>query len=303
MNYRVIHQTRYLYSTMVSLCQNEVKLLPRNLPHQQCAGHRVVVDPPPSAYRERTDFFGNRVCYFSIQQPHRQLTVTVSSQVRITPPAAEPPLMEGPAWEKARDAIQTPASADIIEAGQFALDSPLIAVSKDLRDYAEASFAPGRPLLDAVNDLMFRINSDFKFVPGFTTIATPLSHVLEHRRGVCQDFAQVAIGCLRSLGLAARYVSGYIETLPPPGKERLKGADVSHAWFSAFIPDIGWVDFDPTNNIIPRDRHITTAWGRDYADVSPLKGIIFSGGTHQLTVSVDVERLPDTETGTVPLCS
>ncbi|MFP4348014.1 MAG: transglutaminase family protein [Thermodesulfobacteriota bacterium] len=301
MNFRVIHQTRYLYSEPVSLCQNEVKLLPRDLDHQQCAGSRVVVDPSPAAFRERTDFFGNRVCYFSIQQPHRQLTVTVSSHVRITPPEAEPLPGAGQPWEKARDALRTPSTPDIIEAGQFTLDSPLIIVTHDLRDYAEASFFPGRPLPEAVNDLMVRIHKDFEFVPGFTTVATPLSHVLEHKRGVCQDFAQVAIGCLRSLGLAARYVSGYIETLPPPGKERLKGADVSHAWFSAFIPEVGWVDFDPTNNIIPRDQHITTAWGRDYADVSPLKGIIFSGGTHQLTVSVDVERLPDTETGTVPL--
>lgn len=295
MNYRVIHQTRYLYSTMVSLCQNEVKLIPRDLPYQECAGKRVTVDPSPSAYRERIDFFGNRVCYFSIQQPHRQLTVTVTSHVRITPRAMNLEFTQSPPWETARDAFKTPGDLDLLEAGQFVLDSPLIAVSNELWAYARESFPPGRPFLEAVNDLMVRIHRDFEFVPGFTTIATPLSHVLEHKRGVCQDFAQVAIGCLRSLGLAARYVSGYIETLPPPGRERLKGADVSHAWFSAFIPGVGWVDFDPTNNQIPKDQHITTAWGRDYADVSPLKGIIFSGGTHQLTVSVDVERLPGPE--------
>ncbi len=292
-NYRVTHKTSYNYSELVSLCHNEVRLIPRNLPHQTCTHRRVVIDPTPSAYRERDDFFGNRVCYFAIQQPHKRLTVTVTSQIRgkpVPPPAAGCLEM---GWEAAREALYTAPDPEHLEARQFVIDSPLVAISEALREYAAPSFPPGRALIAAVNDLMRRIFTDFDFVPGFTTIATPLSHVLKHRRGVCQDFAQVGIGCLRTLGLPARYVSGYLETLPPPGKERLQGADVSHAWFATYLPGYGWVDFDPTNNQIPRDQHIITAWGRDYSDVSPLKGIIFSGGSHQLSVSVDVERVPD----------
>ena len=165
-----------------------------------------------------------------------------------------------------------------------------------MRDYAIPSFPVGRPIVDAVDDLVKRIHRDFTYDPQFTTIATPLLDVLKHRRGVCQDFAHVAIACLRSLGLAARYVSGYIETIPPAGQARLVGADASHAWFSLYVPEWGWLDFDPTNNQMASDQHIILAVGRDYQDVTPLKGVLFGGGKHQLDVSVDVERLPENHT-------
>lgn len=291
MKYRISHKTRYLYSEPVSLCHNELRLVPRSLPHQQVIRSSIRVTPPPSALREREDFFGNRVCYFAVQQPHDELAVTVDSVVRLLqrpdPGAASP---EGPPWEAVRDRLGAPEDPETLEARQFVFGSPLASGAPGLRDYILPSFPAGRPILSAARDLMARIFTDFSFKPGFTTISTPLSEVLKHRRGVCQDFSHLAIGCLRSLGLAARYVSGYIETLPPPGQARLHGADVSHAWFSVFAPGLGWFDFDPTNNLIPGDRHIVTAWGRDFLDVTPLKGIIYSGGGHRLIVSVDVER-------------
>lgn len=291
MNYHVSHKTRYVYSEPVSLCQNELCLVPRALPHQQVTHSKITVTPPPAALRERYDFFGNQVCYFAVQQPHDELAVTVNSNVRVlAPPNRNLRLGESCDWETARAQFQNPGDPDTREACQFVFNSPLVAASPELLNYARPSFVKGRPILLAAQDMMTRIFNDFKFKPGFTTVSTPLSEVLEHRRGVCQDFAHLATGCLRSLGLAARYVSGYIETLPPPGQERLQGADVSHAWFSVFAPGAGWLDFDPTNNVIPKDQHIVTAWGRDFSDVTPLKGIIFSGGSHRLIVSVDVER-------------
>ena len=196
-------------------------------------------------------------------------------------------------WEQARDYLQNTAGDEqVIEARQFVAESPFVEFSPEVVEYGAASLAPDRPLLDAVEDLMGRIHNDFTYDPQFSDIATPLSDVLEHRKGVCQDFAHLAIACLRSQGLAARYVSGYLETLPPAGQKRLVGADESHAWFSVFVPYRGWVDFDPTNDQIPSDQHIIAAWGRDYADVAPLKGVLFGGGEeHALEVSVDVERI------------
>ena len=291
MNFRVSHRTRYVYSEPVSLCHNELRLVPRTLPHQQVAGAKITVTPMPSGLREREDFFGNRVCYFAVQQPHDELSVTVTSIVRVLDGPERgmlPP--ESGAWEAGREELRAPGAPDALDASQFVFDSPLVSASAELAAYALPSFPPKRPILLAAQDLMTRIFYEFNFRPGFTTVSTPLTEVLKHRSGVCQDFAHLAIGCFRSMGLAARYVSGYIETLPPPGQERLKGADVSHAWFSVFAPGLGWFDFDPTNNLIPGDRHIITAWGRDFSDVTPLKGIIFSGGTHRLSVSVDVER-------------
>jgi transglutaminase-like putative cysteine protease len=174
----------------------------------------------------------------------------------------------------------------------FLLESEFIEFIDGLKDYSQKSFSTGRPLLEAVEDLMLRIYKDFKYDPGFSSIATPLIEVLKHRKGVCQDFAHLAIACLRMQGLAARYISGYLETVPPKGQKRLVGADASHAWFSVYVPHLGWVDFDPTNAKIPDEQHITAAWGRDYADVAPLKGVIFGGGDENiLEVSVDVERL------------
>ena len=202
------------------------------------------------------------------------------------------------AWEEIRQRLQTDMDPEVLELRQYILDSPMIPMVPELQTYAEKSFPKERPLLEAVGELTARLYTDFTYDPNFTTIATPLVDVIQHRRGVCQDFAHLSIGCLRALGLAARYVSGYIETDPPPDHVPLAGADASHAWFSVYLPQLGWVDFDPTNNQIPVDRHITVAWGRDYSDVTPLKGVVFGSGTHELSVSVDCQRfLNDSQAG------
>lgn len=291
MRYRVIHTTEFRYEARVGLCYNEARLLPRELPHQKVLAAALQIDPPPNDHYERLDYFGNRTAYFSIQQPHDRLVVTATSEVEV----GKSNLFDGAAnlpWEMVRGGLRSDRSADVMEASQFTLDSPMVGVDDLLTDYARPSFPPGRPLVEAVHDLMQRIFREFKYDPEFSTLATPLKEVLAHRSGVCQDFAHLAIGCLRAQGLAARYVSGYIETQPPPGQERLVGADASHAWFSVYQPGAGWLDFDPTNNQLPGDRHITVAWGRDYADVTPLKGVAYGGGEHELKVAVDVLAIP-----------
>lgn len=291
MNYQVTHTSEFLYHTPVGLCHNEARMLPRQLPGQQVLHSSLAIDPAPLNYQERLDFFGNRVAWFLVQQQHDQLTVTATSRIQMTPAASLFEFGNNQPWEVVSRRLQTERSAEVLDARQYRLDSPMVVVDQGLRDYAAASFLPERPYSDAVQDLMQRIYGDFRYDPGFSTIATPLEEVLAHRSGVCQDFAHLAIGCLRAQGLAARYVSGYIETLPPPGKEKLVGSDASHAWFSVYVPDAGWLDFDPTNNQLPRDQHITVAWGRDFADVSPLKGVLSGGGEHDVKVAVDVQRL------------
>lgn len=291
MNYRVVHITSYEYSSPAGLCHNEARLLPRQLGRQRCLHSSLSIEPTPVDYLERLDFFGNRVAYFTIQQPHEKLVVTATSELAIAEEQGGLAFGNDLPWETVRNRLQEDRTPEILDALQFSLDSPIVVADGEMKDYAEDSFTSGRPLLEAVQDLMQRIYKDFTYDPGFTTIATPLSEVIAHRRGVCQDFAHFAIGCLRSHGLAARYVSGYLETIPPPGKERLVGADASHAWFSVFLPGSGWLDFDPTNNQMPRERHITVAWGRDFSDVTPLKGVAFGGGEHTLKVSVDVAKL------------
>lgn len=305
MKYRITHITTYHYAQEVGLCQNEARLQPRDFPRQRCVSSRFDINPEPSDFHERLDFFGNRSAYFAIQKPHAQLRVTAVSEVEVLPECDQVFQDNKISWEDARDRLSAnpvqsvnspPASSpwsyeELLDARQYTLDSPMITTGAELSDYAQVSFAPGTRLIDAVTDLMKRIYQDFTYDPSFTTIATPLADVMLHRRGVCQDFAHLAIGCLRSLGLAARYISGYIETLPAPGTERLVGADASHAWFAVFVPGSGWLELDPTNNKLPTDQHITLAWGRDFADVTPLKGIAFGGGKHSLSVSVDVLRL------------
>ena len=306
MNYKIIHKTEYSYTYPVNLCYNEARLTPRHHVYQQCNDSQFVVEPEPKECRERRDFFGNTIYYFTIQQPHNQLTVTVTSRVEVKGRELQlnfsearhhddrdrvTSVAEHLAWEEARQQLHTDSDPEILEMRQYVLNSPMIPAMPELHTYAEQSFTNGRPLLEAVEDLSTRLYTDFTYDPDFTTIATPLDDVIKYRRGVCQDFAHLGIGCLRALGLAARYVSGYIETEPPPDKQPLVGADASHAWFSVYFPQLGWVDFDPTNNQMPTDRHITVAWGRDYADVTPLKGIVFGSGTHALSVSVDCKRV------------
>jgi len=289
MRYRVRHQTRYRYAEAVSLCHNEAYLLPRACARQRCTRSVLTIEPAPAVTREREDFFGNRVCYFAVQRSHEHLQVTADSEVEVLSPEAG--LLDSPPWEAVRERVAADTTTPGLEARDFVLPSAFVPPDDAVWDYARASFPPGRPLLEAVRDLTRRIHQEFRYDPGFTTIVTPLAEVLAHRRGVCQDFAHLQIACLRSLGLPARYVSGYLETLPPPGKAKLQGADASHAWVSVYDPEQGWTDFDPTNDQLVGEQHITTAWGRDYGDVTPLKGIIFGGGEHTLEVAVDVERL------------
>jgi transglutaminase-like putative cysteine protease len=290
MNYEVVHTTEYFYQGPISLCHNIAKLMPRSTALQFCKKTSVHISPQPDAIKEYTDFFGNKVVYFAIQQEHKKLTVTVSSLISKDNAAGKNNLYNSISWEDAQKLFgeQRP---EYFDARQYISETEMTAISDDVKAYALISFTPGRSLFDATYDLMQRIHKDFEFKPGFTTIATPVITVMKLRKGVCQDFAHLAIACMRSMGLPSRYVSGYIETLPAPGKEKLVGVDASHAWFAVFIPQTGWVDFDPTNNQVPSDQHITIGWGRDYADITPLKGVILSSGQHKLRVSVDVKRV------------
>jgi transglutaminase-like putative cysteine protease len=291
MRYRITHRTAYSYASQVTLCHNEAHLAPRSCGVQRVLAHKLSIEPHPAAYSEHRDFFGNHVAYFAVQQPHTELLVTATSEVELDTDIGRLHLRSNTAWEEAAAGIQSQLNPASLDARQYLLDSPMVRASAQISEYAAASFPRNRPLAEAVHDLMQRIHLDFSYQPGFTEIATPLEQVFAHRRGVCQDFAHLAIACLRTRGLAARYVSGYLETLPPPGQTKMQGADASHAWFSVYDPDVGWLDFDPTNNQIPMDQHITTAWGRDYADITPLKGVIFGGGRHKAQVGVDVERV------------
>ncbi|HYD68105.1 transglutaminase family protein [Azospirillum sp.] len=287
MRYRVRHVTTCAYSTPVLVSHHAARLIPRETERQRCLDASLSVEPAPAARADRVDYFGNPVSFLTIQTSHRVLTVIAESHVEVAPPPAADPLATPP-WEAVRAALACPADAPALEAAEFLCDSPFAAASDDLRAYARPSFAPGRPVLDAAFDLTRRIHADFQYDPAATTVSTPLAQVLAMRRGVCQDFAHLQIACLRAMGLAARYVGGYLLTRPPPGQAKLVGADASHAWVSVWIPGRGWVDLDPTNDMLVGDEHVTCAWGRDYEDVSPVKGQVVGGGEHALTVSVDV---------------
>jgi transglutaminase-like putative cysteine protease len=292
MLYAVTHRTTYAYGSDVSVSHHVAHLHPRELPCQQVTDFQLHIEPATTASAERVDFYGNTTTFFTISSPHECLSVTARSRVRV---AAQPLPAAAltPAWEQVRkncaSDVLTPDSA----VGEFRFDSPLIARTAAFADYAAQSFPRERPLLEGVSDFTARIFRDFKFDPRATTVATPLDEVFRERRGVCQDFAHLAIAGLRSLGLPARYVSGYLETQPPPGRARLVGADASHAWVSVWCPGHGWIDADPTNNVLPSDRHITVAWGRDFSDVSPLHGVVVGGGDHGLRVGVDVAPIPE----------
>ena len=293
MNYLITHRTLYQYSSGVALCHNLARLLPRQTTWQLCQPSRIAIKPRPALSVEREDFFGNRVLYFAIQDIHQRLEVKVVTEVQVLAARqfnASSPSMP---WEQAQEILREDRDPEIIEARLFELDSPFVALHPSYLEYAKPSFPPGRPLLEAVADLNRRIYQDFTYDPHFTTVATPLKEVLRQRRGVCQDFAHLAIACLRGLGLAARYVSGYLETIPPPGQPRLIGADASHAWLAVYVPGVDWAEFDPTNDCMPQDQHITLAWGRDYGDVAPLTGVMTGGGSHSLEVSVDVAPQPE----------
>jgi transglutaminase-like putative cysteine protease len=287
--YRITHRTAYSYEKPVSSSYGQLHMLPREMATQRCSSAVVDVDPQPELYRERTDFFGNRAAYFALHEPHRHLSVTVTSVVEVRERIAELSLFGQQPWEDVRDVVA--AGGDNIPHGvvQHLLDSPRIAAADVYRDYAAAAFKPGEGMFEALGALCSQIHADFEYKPGSTSVTTTLEQAFTKRRGVCQDFAHLGIACLRSIGLAARYVSGYLETDPPPGRPKLTGADGSHAWLSVFIPEAGWVDIDPTNDQFVGDRYITTAIGRDYGDVPPMNGVIYTTGkTEKLEVAVDV---------------
>jgi len=280
MIYALRHTTRYDYSETVPICYNRAHLTPRNDGKQRAIDRRIRVTPAGAVFAApRVDMFGNEVTYFTVQGPHHSMEVTLEARVEVAP-SAYIDLNDSPAWE-------TAAQGEGVDAGarQFAYDSKFVVPSPLLRAYAAPSFPTGRPLLAAASDLTARIHRDFTYDPAATTVSTPLDEVLRDRRGVCQDFAHLAIGCLRSMGVPARYVSGYICA---GGAPHLTGAQASHAWLSVFCPERGWIDFDPTNNMVPSDRHITLAWGRDYDDVSPVRGVVLGGGEHTISVAVSV---------------
>lgn len=295
MQYRITHTTKYAYSESVPVCHNKVHLAPRSMPNQRCTDFRLLVIPEPSEIESSRDYFGNQVDYFSLVHAHRGLAVTAISSIVV----AEEPLKQlpedSPSWEEVVEGIQSLPAENVIdseiETQLLAYGSDYAKPQKQFAEYASVSFLPGRPIVEAAQDLTRRIYEEFEYDPRTTNVSTPVAQVLAQKSGVCQDFAHLQIACLRSLGLSARYVSGYLRTLPPEGKPRLVGADASHAWLSVYCGELGWVDFDPTNNVIPNTDHITLAYGRDYNDVCPIQGVFVGGGDHSMSVSVDVEEL------------
>lgn len=289
--YRVEHDTSYDHTGGVATSQHVAYLTPRRLPHQRVRSHDLLIEPAAASHVQRIDYFGNGVDQFTILTPYKKMRVVGRSVVEVS--AIEPPIDVGASapWETVRDALVYRQGAPYQETVEFSYPSPYISTSPELAAYAAVSFTEGRPLAAAAVDLMHRINREFVFDSGATTIATPVMQVFSKRAGVCQDFAHLQVGCMRSLGLPARYMSGYLVTHPLPGHPRLVGADASHAWLSVWCPRLGWVDLDPTNDVLPSQRHVTLAWGRDYGDVSPLRGILLGGGEHTLKVAVSVTPL------------
>jgi transglutaminase-like putative cysteine protease len=282
--YRIEHETRYVHTGRVSTSQHVACLTPRSLPRQRVRSHEVIVDPRPANESRRIDCYGNVEDQFTILTPYLELRVVSHSEVEVLPREAID-AGASPAWEDVRD------DGAYNDASEFRYPSPYVEPAPELADFAREAFTDRRPLVPAAVALMHRIHDEFQFDPGATSITTPATRVLEERHGVCQDFAHLQIACLRSLGLPARYVSGYLLTDPPPGQPRLVGADASHAWLSVWCPRSGWVDLDPTNAVLPDTRHVTVAWGRDYGDVSPLRGVVLGGGRHELYVGVSVVPL------------
>lgn len=286
----VTHITTYDYHSPVTVSHHLLRVSPRRLPWQLRLEHSIQTDPIAATTSQRTDYFGNDVTFATIEGAHRRLRITSRSRMALGPRFIPEP-SETPQWENVRGLCRSDRSSAVLEAVEFTFATPLVPLEPAFAEYAARSFTSRRSLLEAAQDLTARIHRDFTFDPTATTVSTPLLEVLEKRRGVCQDFAHFEIACLRSMGLPARYVSGYLETFPPPGQPRLVGADASHAWVSLYCPGIGWVDLDPTNNCLPSIRHITAAWGRDYGDVGPIRGVLLGSGEHTLAVAVDVVPL------------
>ena len=284
MLYRITHSTRYDYPSPVAQCFSEAHLTPRALPTQRVREHCLQINPLPAFLQDRKDYFGNDVSTFAVFEKHDRFAAIASSVVEVEPQGGE--ILSSPPWEKVRDLLARPRDPDSIAASEFIFDSPFISALVELQEYARPTFTPGRPLLSAIEELTCRIHDEFAYKPRSTSVRTPLLEVLRNRQGVCQDFAHLMIGALRSLRLSARYVSGYIRS-----GSRFQGAAASHAWVSVFDPDNGWLGFDPTNNLALSDAHITLAWGRDYGDVTPVKGLTLGGGGQSVEVEVRVQPL------------
>ena len=286
MKYQISHRTTYKYKNSVTVGNHVACLSPRSSPHHRCASHLLRIEPEPVELSQRVDYFGNQLTFFTIREPHSALTVEAQSEVTID--EISRPEQPSPAWEEVARAMPADRTSSGLEAYQFVFESARIRLSAELAEYAMLSFTPRREWNAAMLDLTHRIFQDFRFDSKATNVRTATEEVFRKRRGVCQDFAHLQIACLRSLNLPARYVSGYLRTYPPPGRPRLIGADASHAWVSAFCPGAGWLDLDPTNDVVPTTGHVTLAWGRDYSDVSPLRGLILGGRDHTLKVAVDM---------------
>jgi transglutaminase-like putative cysteine protease len=287
MIFEVSHRTAYAYRKPVLQSQHILHLAPREGPCQRVLRHALLIEPAPSAQVERLDYFGNGTAILTVDDEHCELIIHARSTVEVRAPELPILALSAP-WEQvASRALRNKREIDV-GVLQFVSASRHTRVGAEVLAYARPSFPPNRPILEAALELARRIYDDFTFDSTATDISTPVSHVLQERRGVCQDFAHLAIACLRGLGLPARYVSGYLLTFPPPGMEKLQGADASHAWLSVWAPEVGWVDFDPTNGVIPTEEHITVAYGRDYDDVSPVSGVLLGGSRQTMSVAVDV---------------
>jgi transglutaminase-like putative cysteine protease len=285
--YVISHRTRYEYEAPVVHAHHAAYLRPRDSEGQELIKSSIDCDPEPVTVTTSFDYFGNACDEIELLSAHDLLEVHATSVVDVERRAFDAKAAPATSWEKVTEQLRSDPA--LLREREFCFDSPLLRLHPDLVRYAAPSFVPGRSFVEAIIDLTRRINTEFTYDPLVTDVTTPLARVLKHKRGVCQDFAHLAIACVRSLGLAARYVSGYLETNPPPGRPRLVGADASHAWASAFLPGFGWLDFDPTNDLIPGDRHISLAWGRDFSDASPLRGVVLGGGAQRLSVAVDVQ--------------
>jgi transglutaminase-like putative cysteine protease len=291
MIYKLVHRTTYSYKNLVSVGDHIACLKPRTFKNNKLLSSEIRITPTPKSLTERQDYFGNTLSFFSVHEPHQELIVEAISKVA-TSDAALPGDPSLP-WEESIHPLASNAAAEGFDAYQFQFESPRIRLRPEFAAYALQSFTPGRPMDEALFELTARIHGDFRFDAKVTNVRTTIEEVFEKRHGVCQDFAHLQIACLRSIRLASRYVSGYLRTYPPKGKPRLVGADASHAWVSAWCRGVGWMDVDPTNNLVPSDGHVTLAWGRDYSDVSPLRGLILGGGSHTLDVAVDMEPVEE----------
>ena len=292
----VEHETHYGYAAPVTQAQHLAYLKPLHDPRQQLLQHELRIDPAPLQLLQDTDGYGNSRTLFSLNQPHRELRVLARSRVALSPRDTGIDTERSPRWEDVRERLRYDAGARYDPAVEFAQPSPFVPRLHALRDYGLASFGPGEPVAQGAMDLMRRIHADFEFKTASTDVDTPLAEVFEQRAGVCQDFAHLMIAALRMAGLAARYVSGYLLTIPPPGQAPLLGADASHAWVQVYCPDTpglpgGWLELDPTNDLVPDTSHVRLALGRDYGDVTPLRGVIRGGGRHTLEVRVNTRRL------------